>query len=222
MPRGSLRQQVAINGSSQHSTWARAQAWAMLGFTQAAVRLPEFLATAVAVPDWWLEHVPEDLIRFWDFGDANIPDTVRDTSATAIAAAAAAMVKLAPLVGEQCREAAPRTVDALAGGHISERGALIDGCYNRIKHVAVSNELIWGDYFLLEATLSLHGHIDSANFLSKARPGHAPCESTGSSFRFQDRSSTGHRACGVRAAKQSPYVGGEAVCRRRRGRRDLV
>lgn len=118
----------------------------MLGFTQAVLRVPEFLDTAVAVTDWWLQHVPLDMVSFWDFDDPDIPDAVRDTSATAIAAVA--MVKLAPLGGGRYRDAAVRTVDALASGHIGEHGGLIHGYYNRIKNVAVCNELIWGDYFL--------------------------------------------------------------------------
>lgn len=158
--RGALTNQVAINGSSAGSTWARAQAWAMLGFTQAAHRMPEFTGAAVQVADWYLDHVPEDLVCYWDFDDPAIPDAVLDTSATAIAASA--LAKLAPLAGERYRKAAEQTLDALLSRHVNDSGALVDGCYNRVKEVAISNELVWGNYFLLETALILAGRADPA------------------------------------------------------------
>lgn len=157
---GALANRVAINGSSVDSTWARGQAWAMLGFAQAAHRMPEFTGAAVQVADWYLDHVPEDLVCYWDFDDPAIPDVVRDTSATAIAASA--LAKLAPLAGEKYRWAAEQTLGALVSGHLNDSGALVDGCYNRRKEVAISNELVWGDYFLLETALVLAGRADPA------------------------------------------------------------
>lgn len=146
---GQLQSQTAINGSSPQSTWARAQAWAMLGYCQAAHRSAEFLEPAIRVTDWYLDHVAADQVCFWDFDDPAIPDAPRDTSATAIAAAA--LIRLAPLSEDRHRKAAADTVDALARRHMNQHGALVGGCYNQIKGVATSNELIWGDYFLLES-----------------------------------------------------------------------
>ncbi len=86
-------------GYSEGSTWARAQAWGMLAYTLSARWMPEhdeFLRTAVQVTDWWLEHVPEDRVTFWDFADPDIPNVERDTSATAIAAAS--LLKLSEFV----------------------------------------------------------------------------------------------------------------------------
>ena len=47
-----------------------------------------FLDPAERAAAWWIEHVPPDRVAFWDFDDPAIPNTHRDTSATAIAAAA--------------------------------------------------------------------------------------------------------------------------------------
>ncbi|NUP00078.1 MAG: glucuronyl hydrolase [Nonomuraea sp.] len=149
-----------VNGSSPGSTWARAQAWAMLGFAQAAHLSDEFVEPAAHVADWYVAHVPDDLICFWDFDDPDIPGAPRDTSATAIAAAA--LAKLAPLAKDGYRETAADTLAALARGHVNEHGGLVNGCYNRNKGVATSNELVWGDYFLLEAALVLDGTLDTA------------------------------------------------------------
>ncbi|MFI6599448.1 hypothetical protein ACIBHX_24615 [Nonomuraea sp. NPDC050536] len=158
-PDGSVSQtatatsRTTINGYSPTSTWSRAQAWAMLGFTQAAHLFPGLVGLATEVTDWYLGHVPPDLVCYWDFDDPAIPDAPRDTSATAIAAAA--MAALAPLTSDRYREAAADAVAALTKNHVNRHGGLIDGCYNRVKGLATSNELIWGDYFLLEATLTL-------------------------------------------------------------------
>ncbi|MFI6317658.1 hypothetical protein ACIBG8_09070 [Nonomuraea sp. NPDC050556] len=35
--------------------------------------------------------------------------------------------------------------------HVNKAGGLVDGCYNLRKAIAPRNELVWGDYFLLEA-----------------------------------------------------------------------
>ena len=45
--------------------------------------------------------------------------------------------------------------DAALAAHISPTGALVDGCLNRTKDLAVGHELVWDDYFLLAAALGL-------------------------------------------------------------------
>jgi unsaturated chondroitin disaccharide hydrolase len=47
----------------------------------------------------------------------------------------------------------------LAERHLGPRGGLVDGCYNARKPIAPRNELVWGDYFALEAALGLAGTI---------------------------------------------------------------
>ncbi len=155
---GNVTSQTTIDGSSKDSTWSRAQAWAMLGLTQAAHLSAEFTRPATAVADWYLSHVPEDRICYWDFSDPAIPQAPRDTSATAIAAAA--LAKLAPLAGDRYRQAAQDALHALSTQHISAHGGLIDGCYSLPEGLATSNELIWGDYFMLETALALDGRLD--------------------------------------------------------------
>jgi len=43
-----------------------------------------WLEAAERGADWWIAHVPEDRVAFWDFDDPAIPDTERDTAATAV------------------------------------------------------------------------------------------------------------------------------------------
>ena len=57
--------------------------------------------------------------------------------------------------------AAAETLATLAGHHLGAHG-LADGCYNAKKGLASRHELIWGDYFALEAALGLAGTLDTA------------------------------------------------------------
>jgi hypothetical protein len=65
-------------------------------------------------------------------------------------------VKLAPLASDRYRAQARNTVNALHTRHISVHGGLIDGRYGQS-----SRELIWGDYFMLEAALALDAILDA-------------------------------------------------------------
>lgn len=154
------------------STWARAQSWGLLGIVQAYAwtRDPFFLDAAVRAADWWLGAVPSDRVAFWDFDDPAIPATERDTSATAMAAAA--LLKLARLADAERRasyaEAGALTVRALVERYLvptraddtRPRGMLTEGCWQRNQGMSTRHELVWGDYYLLEALLMLTGRVE--------------------------------------------------------------
>ncbi|NUT20463.1 MAG: glucuronyl hydrolase [Hamadaea sp.] len=131
----------SVNGASPNSIWSRGHAWGMLGLVQAG--LTDLAAVAA---DWWLANVPADRVAYWDFSST----AVRDTSATAIAAAALARL------GGSYRDAARATVEALMTSHRNADGVLVDGC-TTLKNAdgIIRHELIWGDYFLLETLLQL-------------------------------------------------------------------
>ncbi|MGH7323433.1 MAG: glycoside hydrolase family 88 protein [Candidatus Rokuibacteriota bacterium] len=163
---GRMVRRYTHKGITDQSTWARAQAWAIVGYTLmyqwTAER--EFLDVAHRTADWWLAHVPRDRVAFWDFDDPAIPGTNRDTSATAIVAAS--LLKLAALTpGERrraYREAGEATVSALVERHLDARGVLAHGCYNKRLGLATEHELIWGSYYLFEALSVLAGRLEPA------------------------------------------------------------
>lgn len=166
---GAARRHYTHKGYGDTTTWARAQAWAMLGLAQAVAWLdPGFGDAACTTADWWLAHLPDSPVPFWDFEDPAIPAAPRDTSAAAIASAA--LLKLSTLIParEQAyRDAAIRTAAHLVDEHLTPRngddprppGMLIDGCYNQRLGIATRHELIWGDYYLLETLAGLSGTI---------------------------------------------------------------
>ena len=170
---GEVLRRYSHKGYSEESTWARAQAWGMLAYVLSARWMPEheeFLEIAVRSADWWLKHVPEDKVAFWDFADPGIPNVERDTSATAIAAAS--LLKLGELVTDNemksryynaGRDSAQILVESYltpTGPDDPRRpGMLTHCCYNKHIDFATRNELIWGDYYLFESLQVLAGKL---------------------------------------------------------------
>lgn len=164
---GAMLRRYTHKGITDDSTWARAQAWAIVGYTLMHRWTGErdFLEVALRTADWWLAHAPADRVAFWDFDDPAIPQTNRDTSATAIVAAS--LLKLAALAPDAAGRAAYRaageaTARALVDGYLDERGILSHGCYSKRIGLATANELIWGSYYLFEALTVLAGHLEPA------------------------------------------------------------
>lgn len=76
-------------GLADDSTWSRGQAWGIHGFAEfySLTKDVAYLETSIRMANWFIDHLPQDGLPFWDFNAENIPDkTPRDSSAAAIAA----------------------------------------------------------------------------------------------------------------------------------------
>lgn len=172
-------------GYDDNSTWARAQAWAVLYASQCSAIRPdqlEWRRTARVVSDWWIANVPADGVSYWDFDDPAIPDTERDTAATAIVASG--LLKLAAALpdGGVYRDHAVATVATLVREHLTDGstdtgrpgGMLVHGCFtkraSRPQDAATDVELIFGDYFLMESLAVLAGHVTPADLDPTSAP----------------------------------------------------
>lgn len=147
-------------GYSVEGCWARGLGWCAYGFLEAyrATGREEFLAIARRAVEYHLRRVPADGATFNDYDDPRIPSAPRDTSAAAILASAA--LGLAAITRDGgLRDATGRALAALIRNHLTPigpddrrpPGMLVHGCYNLYTGEAPDHELIWGDYFLLEA-----------------------------------------------------------------------
>lgn len=173
---GALTRRYTHKGYSEHSTWGRAQAWSMLGYSLSAMwqpQEPKFLETAQRIADWWIANVPKDGVSYWDFGDPRIPNTWRDTSAPAMVSAA--LLKIAGLTKDPARAAkyraaAEHTVRTLTAEWLTPlgpnetrpAGMLIGACYHPTIGHAVDCEAVWPDYYLFESLEVLTGRLPEA------------------------------------------------------------
>ncbi|KAI6907496.1 hypothetical protein KC318_g4836 [Hortaea werneckii] len=76
-------------GLADNSTWARGQAWGIYGFAEFYSLTGElkYLETSKLMANWFIHHLPEDGLPFWDFNaDCEPGVTPRDSSAATIAA----------------------------------------------------------------------------------------------------------------------------------------
>jgi hypothetical protein len=156
---GALLATQTWQGYSDSSVWARGQAWAIYGFTRAyeETQNPALLATAKRVADWWVEHVPENGVPFWDFRDPGIPNVERDASAAAIAASG--LLELSRTVdsasADRYRTAAEESLIELLSQYADDRpGAMAilrHSVGGKPQHTEVDVGLVYADYYLLEA-----------------------------------------------------------------------
>ncbi|SHF04349.1 glycoside hydrolase family protein [Dysgonomonas macrotermitis] len=66
---GAVKYQGTCQGYSDNSTWSRGQAWAIYGYTMMYRETKDqaYLDAATKMANWYLDHLPEDLIPLWDF-----------------------------------------------------------------------------------------------------------------------------------------------------------
>ncbi|MBI4586986.1 MAG: glycoside hydrolase family 88 protein [Planctomycetes bacterium] len=160
--RGEFRCLSTQQGYSPFTCWARGLAWALYGFAE-AFRYSgeeEFLETAERCARYYLKRTPADGVPYWDYGAPQIPNEPKDSSAAAIAACSLRLLAEAtrdPALASECRQAAARILETLAGeeylaeGHAGEEGILLHGVYHRPRGWGVDASTMWGDYFFLEA-----------------------------------------------------------------------
>jgi hypothetical protein len=161
---GGLENTTTWQGYSDSSAWARGQAWAIHGFTNAYVRTgrPELLAAAQKTADYFISHLPSDGIPYWDFRHPDIPNTERDASAAAIAASG--LLDLArrtdSLSSARYRSVAVKILLSLTRDYTAgpESAAILKHSVGaRPLNSEVDVSLVYADYYYVEALLRLKG-----------------------------------------------------------------
>jgi len=154
-------------GYRDGSTWTRGQAWGIYGFALAYryLREPRFLEAAKRLARYFVTHLPEDYVAYWDFDVPQAEGTARDSSASSIAACGMLEIAehLSPgdpdrefLLTSASRSMASLTERYFTAGNTVEEGFLRRGSYSVRESIAPDDFVIWGDYFYLEALLRLH------------------------------------------------------------------
>ena len=152
----------AGQGYAEGTQWSRGQAWGLYGFALAYRHLKEkrYLDAAVRIAGNFVSHIRPDGLTDCDF--CQPPEEERiDNLAGAIAACG--LQEVAMLTGEETwKQAAARLVDGLLG-HCTDWGNSRCGI---LTHCTASyhddgagrhTNIIYGDYFLVEALMRLNG-----------------------------------------------------------------
>jgi len=162
---GEVRGKYTHQGYSRDSAWARGQAWALYGFTMTSreTKNPQMLDMAEKIADYFVDHLPEDYVPYWDFQAPESPDEPKDTSAAAIAASG--LLELETLVRDAAKKekyhsAAVNILKSLSSSEYLAKGTnssgiLLHGVANKPGNSGVDVSLIYGDYYFLEALLRL-------------------------------------------------------------------
>jgi unsaturated chondroitin disaccharide hydrolase len=160
---GAVVQRTTSQGYSADSTWARGQAWAIYGLSEAYrdTQDPTLLAAARRVSDYYVSHLPSDTVPYWDFQAPDIPDAPRDSSAAAVAASG--LIQLSTLETDTARaqayrSAAQDTLAALTSASYASTGTamiLDHGVLNYWTSSTRDCSLSFGDYFYFEALMRL-------------------------------------------------------------------
>ncbi|MFT0762940.1 glycoside hydrolase family 88 protein [Actinomyces sp. F1_1611] len=154
-------------GATDHSTWARGQAWGVYGFALAYRQSGDLalLDGAVRCADRFLSLLPADSVPFWDMIFTDGDREPRDSSAAAIAVCG--LLELAEALSEANRvsqievyhAAALQILESLIDNYATQPGqadALLDhAVYSKPDGRGVDEGSIWGDYFYLEALARL-------------------------------------------------------------------
>lgn len=161
---------VTHQGNRDGSAWSRGQAWGIYGaaLSYKAIHNPEYIDIFKKVTNYFLEHLPKDLIPYWDFDFTDGSDEPRDSSASAIAICG--MLEMAKYLPKEESEyyigMSKRLLLALiekcsVNSEKNSNGLLLHGTYARASannpctNRGVDECNTWGDYYYLEALTRL-------------------------------------------------------------------
>jgi unsaturated chondroitin disaccharide hydrolase len=160
---GELMQQHTHQGAFHGSAWARGQAWGLYGYIMSYrfTGYPEFLAQAENIASFILNHprLPADMVPYWDFDAANIPNEPRDVSAATIMASALYELSTAGTAkSAYYKQMADRMLASVYHNYRSPDGGnlgfVIEHSTGHLPHgYEIAVPIIYADYYFIEAAL---------------------------------------------------------------------
>lgn len=170
MKTGAPEHGATCQGYRDGSAWARGQAWGIYGCALAYryTKREEYITLFKRVTAYFMEHLPQDMIPFWDLCFTDGDDQPRDSSSAAIAACG--MLEMANYMDTEDAadsiETAKKLMKSLYDGYAvktseSSNGLVLHSTYsnhspyNTCNHYGVDECNSWGDYFYMEALTRL-------------------------------------------------------------------
>lgn len=161
---------ATCQGYRDGSAWARGQAWGIYGCALAYryTGREEYKDRFRKVTEYFLNHLPEDLVPYWDLEFTDGSSEPRDSSSASIAACG--MLEMAKFLNQD--EAAKymvistKIMKSLVDHYavkdpVQSNGLVLHSTYsnhtpyNTCDHKGVDECNIWGDYFYMEALTRL-------------------------------------------------------------------
>ena len=149
-------------GFSDNSCWSRGQSWGVLGIplTYDRMKNDDIIDTYYKVADYYLDHLPQDKVAFWDLCFTDGDKEPRDSSAAAIGVCglleACRVMPLDESHRERYKKAAEDIMESLIASYTTKDdpesdGILAHGTYYYAGGLGIDECNIWGDYFFVEA-----------------------------------------------------------------------
>jgi unsaturated chondroitin disaccharide hydrolase len=161
---------ATCQGYRDGSAWTRGQAWGIYGMALAYkyTGRDEYIDIFRNVTEYFLSHLPKDLVPYWDLEFNSGDDQPRDSSSASIAACGMLeMVKYLPQEEKgyyitTARQLLKAVYDKCAVKDFSKSNGLVlhstysnHSPYNTCNHYGVDECNAWGDYFYMEALTRL-------------------------------------------------------------------
>jgi unsaturated chondroitin disaccharide hydrolase len=153
----------SMQGYSDTTTWSRGQSWAMHNYVNAyqATSEPEFLAAARLTCRWYVDHLPQDYVPFYDFADPAAPAVPRDSCSASIAANALLRLARMDAASEEWASAAAASITReLFINYLSPGGVLLHSSWGRLpaekagagfSRFPLEDVMPYGNYWIVEA-----------------------------------------------------------------------
>lgn len=161
---------ATCQGYRDGSAWARGQAWGIYGCALAYkyTGRKEYIEIFKHVTQYFLEHLPKDMVPFWDLEFTDGDDQPRDSSSASIAACGLLeMIKYMEKEEAQIyKRYAEQLLKSLYDNYAVKDPEISNGLvlhstysnhspYNTCNHCGVDECNSWGDYFYMEALTRL-------------------------------------------------------------------
>lgn len=162
---------ATCQGYRDGSAWARGQAWGIYGMALAYkyTKRKEYIDIFKGVTEYFMKHLPKDMIPFWDLEFTDGDDQPRDSSSGSIAACGMLeMIKnMTEEEGGVYRKYAMQIMKSLYDNYAvkdmnKSNGLVLHSTYsnhspyNTCNHYGVDECNSWGDYFYMEALMRLY------------------------------------------------------------------
>lgn len=157
---------ATCQGYRDGSAWARGQAWGVYGMALAYkyTGRKEYIDLFRKVTQYFLAHLPEDLVPYWDLEFSQGSDEPRDSSSASIAVCgmlemckylepeeAAYYGKIAGMILKSVYDKYAVKDFETSNGLVLHATYSKRSPYNTCNHAGVDECNLWGDYFYMEA-----------------------------------------------------------------------